>query len=99
MALVLELYPQEPYNDFYVGDTQVTLVQINHEFNFKLQVNGTAINTLHTITDKAATEIMPQVRVSAGDGADIQRHGVKVCIEAPRHIKINRGTVHRKIND
>ena len=95
MALVFELYPDEPFNDFYVEDTRVELVEIRHEFNFKLKVHGVALDTLHEVTDRRAVEILPGVRVSAGDGADFTRHGVKVCIEAPRRIRVDRGTVYR----
>ena len=38
MGLVLELYPDEPYNDFYVDDVRVVLHDIRHEFNFRLKV-------------------------------------------------------------
>lgn len=95
MALVFELYPDEPYNDFYVEDVRVELMQIRHEYNFKLKVWKPNLHTVHEITDTRATEILPGVRVSAGSGADIQRHGVKVAIEAPRKIKVDRGTVYR----
>lgn len=98
MGLVLELYPDEPYNDFFVDDTRVELSEIRHQFNFVLTVDQPALRTKHVITDAMATEIMPGVRVSAGTGADIKRHGVKVVVEAPRRIRIDRGTVYRKKN-
>jgi hypothetical protein len=96
MALVFELYPDEPYNDFYVEDIRVELTQIRHEFNFKLKVYKPALQTVHEITDMRAEEILPGVRVSAGDKADTGRHGVKVVIEAPRRIRVDRGTVYRQ---
>lgn len=96
MGLVLELYPDEPYNDFYVGDVRVELTDITHEFCFKLKVWTPALHHVVQVTDQRAEEIMPQVRVSAGTGADIKRHGVKVVIEAPRRINIDRGVVYRK---
>lgn len=98
MALVFELYPDEPYNDFYVGDVRVELISVRHESNFKLKVYKPAIHTVHEITDLRAEEILPGVRVSAGDKANIQKHGVKVVIEAPRRIKVDRGTVYRQNN-
>lgn len=98
MALVFELYPDEGYNDFYVEDVRVTLESIRHEFNFKLKVHKPNIHTLHEITDMRAEEILPGVRVSAGTGADISRHGVKVAIEAPRRIRVDRGSVYRERN-
>jgi hypothetical protein len=96
MALVFELYPDEPYNDFYVEDIKVELIDIRHQFNFKLKVYKPAIQTVYSITDERAEEILPGVRVSAGDKADIARHGVKVVIEAPRRIRVDRGTVYRE---
>lgn len=96
MGLVLELYPDEPYNDFYVDDVRVVLHEIRHEMNFKLKVYTPALHSVFEVTDERAQEIMPQVRVSAGTGADISRHGVKVVVEAPRRIKIDRGIVYRK---
>lgn len=98
MALVFELYPDAPYNDFYVEDVRVELTMIRHEFNFKLKVYKPNLHTVHEITDTRATEILPGVRVSAGSGADIQKHGVKVAIEAPRRIRVDRGTVYRANN-
>ena len=96
MALVFELYPDEPYNDFYVEDVRVELISVRHEFCFRLKVFKPAIHTVHEITDVRAEEILPGVRVSAGDKADIQKHGVKVVIEAPRRIRVDRGTVYRQ---
>ena len=96
MGLVLELYPDEPYNDFYVDDVRVVLHDIRHEFNFRLKVFQPALHTVHEVTDERAAEILPQVRVSAGTGADIKRHGVKVVVEAPRRIQVDRGIVYRK---
>lgn len=96
MALVFELYPDEPYNDFYVGDVRVELVSVRHEFNFKLKVCQPALDTIVDVTDLRAVEILPGVRVSAGTNADIERHGVKVVIEAPRRVKVDRGVVYRK---
>ena len=96
MALVFELYPDEPYNDFYVEDIRVELIDIRHEFNYRLKVYKPALQTVHEITDRRAEEILPGVRVSAGDKADIERHGVKVVIEAPRRIRVDRGTVYRQ---
>lgn len=98
MALVFELYPDAPYNDFFVEDVRVELESIRHEFHFKLKVYKPNMHTLHEVTDARAVEILPGVRVSAGNGADISRHGVKVCIEAPRRIRVDRGTVYRERN-
>ena len=98
MALVFELYPDEGYNDFYVEDVRVALESIRHEFNFKVKVYKPNMHTIHEITDQRAEEILPGVRVSAGNGADINRHGVKVAIEAPRRIRVDRGTVYRERN-
>jgi sRNA-binding carbon storage regulator CsrA len=99
MGLVLELYPDEPYNDFYVDDVRVELHEIRHEFCFKLKVYQPALHKIVEVTDQQAVEIMQSVRVSAGTGADIKRHGVKVVIEAPRRINIDRGIVYRKKKD
>lgn len=96
MGLVLELYPDEPYNDFYVDDVRVELLDIRHEFSFRLKVWTPALHKVVEVTDQQAVEIMQSVRVSAGTGADIKRHGVKVVIEAPRRINIDRGIVYRK---
>jgi hypothetical protein len=96
MALVFELYPDEPYNDFYVEDVRVTLESIRHEFNYKLKVWSPNLHTVVEVTDQRAVEILPGVRVSAGDGADIAKHAVKVAIEAPRRIRVDRGTVYRE---
>ena len=98
MGLVLELYPDEPYNDFYVDDFRVKLIDVRHEFNFVLEVEQPALRTKHIITDNRATEILPGIRVSAGTGADIEKYGVKVVVEAPKRIRIDRGTVYRKKN-
>lgn len=96
MALAFMLYPDAPYNDFYVDDVRVELVKIRHETNFQLKVYGKAMHKIIEITDRRAEEIMPMVRVSAGDKSDPQRHGVQVAIEAPKRIQVDRGTVYRK---
>ncbi len=96
MALAFMLYPDAPYNDFYVDDIRVELVKIRHEKNFQLKVFTPALHTIVEVTDLLSVEILPQVRVSAGDKADPQRHGVQVAIQAPKRIIIDRGTVYRK---
>jgi sRNA-binding carbon storage regulator CsrA len=46
------------------------------------------------VTDKYAADIMPRVKISAGNNGSI--HAVRMVIEAPRSIPIERGKVRRR---
>jgi len=98
MGLVFTLYPDEPRNDFYVGDTRVTLEKIRHEANFQIKVHGEALDQLHNVTDQRTIEIIPRVRVSAGTKREEEEeHCVAIVIEAPRAIAVHRGNTYRNI--
>lgn len=86
MPLAISLAPKSA---FYVGETKVSVVQIDHHQRFKVCVHTPALDKEFWITDRKSTEILPNVRVSAGH--KVEGAKVKAVIEAPRHIKILRG--------
>ncbi len=90
--LVLTLYPGGD-DTFRIGDTQVKLMDITHEKRFKLRVIGVAMDSDYWITDKNATQIAPNVKVSAGHKAS--PGSVKVAIDAPLNIRIDREKVYQ----
>jgi len=94
MGLAISLYPK---SDFYINDTQVTIHKIYHEKRFKLKVNSIGIDRIYEITDRNQTEILPNVRVTAGDKNDPTIEVIKVVITAPPTIKILRGKLWRKL--
>lgn len=92
MALVLNLRKGE---DFYVKrgsyETRVVVERIDGPVRFKVKVEAGMYNVF-TITDRSSSEIMPQVRVSAGKGrSDV----AKLAIEAPPSVSIVRGTLKK----
>ncbi len=85
MALTVGIVPN---GVLYIGDTKVSVEQVMHPMNFKVKVHGECMDQVYTITDKRATEIMPNVMMSAGHkGTDDM---LKVVVNAPRNIKILR---------
>ena len=94
MALVFALYDSDDaYSEFWVNDTKVRLEKIEGPQRYVLRVCSPYMDELHTITDRQATEILPQVFVSAGDKLDPGRPMVKAVISAPRNIRLDRGVV------
>jgi len=95
MALILALYDE---SDFYVQDTRVTVHKIYDTRRFKLKVHGSCLDKIFEITDRQQTEILPNVRVTAGNNVDPKKIMVKVSIEAPKRLKILRGKLWRENN-
>lgn len=95
MALAFKLYhDQGHYGDFYVGDVCVRVAGVESPTNFKLRVYAPDGERVFDITDKRATEILPEVFVSAGDRVTDDGEEVKAVISAPRHIRIDRAAVY-----
>jgi len=99
MGLVLTLGGAE--KDFYVNDTQVELVKLKSHDHFIIKVNKFKFNQPYSftfeITSDKFTEILPNVLVCAGiDNKHTQSSNyAKVIIEAPKSIKLIRGTNYR----
>jgi len=93
MALAISLYST---SDFYINDIQVKVERIYHSKRYKLKVIGKSIDKIYEITDRNQTEILPNVRVSAGDNVDITKEVVKAVIDAPLTLKILRGKLWRE---
>ena len=91
MALVLGI---KIGGSFYVDDTEVEVIRGLGAWNFKVKVHGEFVTSIYTITDKKTTEIMPQVKLSAGHNSEYPK--VAVCIEAPPKIIINRHKGHKR---
>ena len=85
-----------PNSDLYIEDTRVTIHKIYDARRFKVKVHGTAIDKIYEVTDKLQTEILPNVRVTAGNNVDPDKDMIKLAIEAPRRLKILRGSLYRK---
>lgn len=93
MGLCVSLTPNAGLrSEFYVDDVRVELLDMNGPNKFRLKVHAPALNSIYTITDKTATQILPGVRVSAGD--NVRDGQVKVVIEAPRSVKLLRGKLY-----
>lgn len=89
MPLVLSL---KEGDDFWVGDRQLTVDQIESGSKFSLRLDGS--DRPKEITDAKAREVLPDVFVSAGG---FYKYGmIRVVIEAPRSIEILRGDRHRQ---
>jgi hypothetical protein len=96
-GLVLALYPtEEGYDDFYVGDVRVSLVKVTTPTKFTLHVEMPGMNYRYEVTDRHATEIMPEVKVAAGRATDASRSVVRIVVDAPRHIRVLRGKLYRE---
>lgn len=89
MALVLSM---REGNDFYVGHEQFVVSTIFTETHFTL--THTKSGNRFDITDTKATEILPDVMVSAGDRQ--QAMMARVAIEAPSDILVLRGDKYRR---
>lgn len=87
MPLVLSL---RQHDDFYVSDQRFVVSGIN-DVNFTLEQE--ASHKSFEITEMEASEIMPDVFVSAGD--QFQKGIVRAVIDAPRSILILRGDRYR----
>lgn len=81
-------------DDFFLDHTRVTLESIGTPTRFKIKVHGESMDQVFEINDQRAIEIMPSVRASAGHKGT--GHMVKIAIEAPRNIEINRGKIYRQ---
>ena len=89
MALVLSMRERQ---DFYVEDERFVVEQVYSDTHFRIRRDSTG--QVFDVTDEKATEIMPDVMVSAGD----KQPNVlaRVAIEAPRTMIIARGDNYRK---
>jgi hypothetical protein len=89
MALVLSLRTGQ---DFFVGNEQFMVHEIESPLDFTLIHIGK--DRKYQITDEEATEIMPGVKVSAGDKAPTL--AVRITIQADRSIPVVRGDKRRE---
>ena len=94
--LVLTLYYGGD-DSFRVGDTQVKLMEMHSSLKFKLRVMKKGMHEEYWITDKKATMIIRNVKVSAGHKANPGT--VKVAIEAPPNIVIDREKIWQAKQD
>ena len=88
MPLVLSLKEGQ---DFYVGDERFVVEDVYSEMHFRVRRAGTG--KIFEITDLGATEIMPDVFVSAGEKP--QAPLARVNIEAPPSVLVLRGDKFR----
>ena len=88
MPLVLSLKEGQ---DFYVGDERFVVEDVYSEMHFRVREVGTG--KIFEITDLGATEIMPDVFVSAGERP--QALLARVTIEAPPSVLVLRGDKFR----
>lgn len=88
MALVLSLKVEQ---DFYVGEERFVVTAIFSPTSFALahERSGRGFR----ITDAKASEVFPDVFVSAGEKPEAMI--ARVAIEAPRHLLIIRGDKRR----
>ena len=93
MGLALALYEN---SDFYVQDVRVSIHKIYHSKRFKVMVHGVGVDKIYEITDRQQTEILPNVRLSAGNNVNTDTVMVKAVISAPKTLKILRGKLYRK---
>lgn len=92
MPLVLSLKAGQ---DFYVGDERFIVDQVYAETHFMLARPGTG--ETFEVTDLRATEILPDVFVSAGERPQAQL--ARVAIEAPSDVLVLRGDKFRNPPD
>ncbi len=98
MALVIT---RRPGQDFYVGKERFVVDAVsrdNEDGSRNFTLKDERGNVIHVGEDEA-TEIMPDVFVSAGNGLDIDdcpQDTAAVAIEAPRSIPIVRGELLRR---
>lgn len=98
MPLVLSLREGQ---DFFVGEDQFVIEKILAENRFQLRHkskrtsgNVTFVGSRRfEITDEEATEVLPEVLVSAGHNPP--PHTARVAIEAPQSVLILRGEKKR----
>lgn len=88
MPLVLSLRQRQ---DFFVGDERFVIDHVYSDTHFRIRHEATG--KVFDITDTMSTEILPDVRVFAGDQE--QAMLVRVAIEAPREIVVLRGERYR----
>jgi hypothetical protein len=97
MALVLTLRRGQ---DFFVGEVCFVVEEVLSPVRFRLHEEfpmghvSPARPRSFEISDARATEILPDVLVSAGDNAP--RASARIVIEAPQEVLILRGATKRK---
>lgn len=94
MALAVSRYinqgkPDE-YSDIYCNKIQVRLVEIRNKNLFVVEVQG-SLKAQHEINANGFTQILPNVKMRAGDATTAKHNEVKILIEAPRAINLTRG--------
>ncbi|CAA2141498.1 hypothetical protein [Hyphomicrobium sp. ghe19] len=82
-------------DDFFVEGKRVVVTKVSGPNDFTLLIEATGKQ--HRITDEEATEILPDVLVSAGGYLKIAQ--VRIVIDAPRSIAILRGSKFRQDPD
>lgn len=88
MPLVLSLKKGQ---DFYIGDERFLIDEVYSETHFRVRRERT--DKMFEITDTRATEIMPDVFVSAGERP--QPLMARIAIEAPPNVLVLRGDKFR----
>jgi len=84
-----------PWNgEFFISDFRVSILDVAHTMSFRIKVETPAMDHIYKITDKVMTEVLPGIRISAGDKGDSKK--LQIVIKAPRHVKILRGALYRK---
>jgi len=89
MALVLQLVPGE---DFYVGGERYVLKEIVSDTAFTIE-RARDGKRFHILDDKA---ILIEADVYASAGTRGQATSARLCIEAPRSVRILRGELYRQ---
>lgn len=84
MPLVLSLRQGE---DFFVGKERIVVEAIHSDTEFTLRRDATGAK--HRVNDRRATEIMPDVLVSAGDLHPSSF--ARIAIQAPKDVLVLRG--------
>lgn len=86
MSLVLSLHAGQ---DFFLDDTQVMVDEVLSDQHFRVSCEGKRFD----VTDQEATEVLPDVFLSAGDRP--QSGIARVAIDAPHDVLILRGERYR----
>lgn len=88
MPLVLSLREGQ---DFYIADTRFMIRRVHSETHFELRNHESG--DVFDISEKRATEVLPDVFISAGDRPQMQI--ARVAIDAPPTILVLRGEKYR----